>query len=91
MLGDGLQGRQIKVPRVLPIDIVQILLQQFSQNHEVLSVIEELVHVDDAGLIWIAVCFDVPQQLYFIEGLVEVVFVVEDHFQTKSLFLIVRG
>jgi hypothetical protein len=52
------------------------------------AMIEIIVHIDEAGIIWIAVSFYVPQQLDLIQCLIHVIFVVEYHLQAVSLFLV---
>ena len=43
------------------------------------AMIEIIVHVDEAGIIWITVSFYVPQQLDLIQCLIHVIFIIEYH------------
>lgn len=87
LLGNELKSREGEIGWVLFIDIVEILFEQLCEYHQMLPMIKEVVHVDDTGLIWITVSFDISQQLNLVQRLIHVVFVVENHLQTVFLLL----
>lgn len=91
MFADQLELRKGEIGWVLFIGIQQIFLKEFCQDHEMFTVIEEVVHLDQASLIRVAVVFNIPQQLDLVKGLVDVVLVVEDHLQAVSLLLVRRS
>lgn len=70
------------------VGVVEIVFEYFCEYHEVFAVVEEVVHVDEAGLVGAAVGLDVLQQFDLVEGLVHVVFVIQDHLYRVSLLLV---
>lgn len=69
-------------------ELVQVLLQQFRHDEQMLLAVKEINQPQDMMFVGIATRVDVLQQLDFVERLVEEVLVVLDHLQTHQLSFI---
>ena len=80
--GNGKEGL------IFLICYVQIILHQVRFNEKMLPVVEHTFELNKVLLIRVAVCTYVPEDLYFIQGLVKKVLVVHNHLQTRRLPLL---
>lgn len=85
---DHLQLPQGEVLRPCPIGLIEVLLEELSEDHEVLAMVEVVVHGNQAGIVSVAIVPHIAQQLDLVQGLVHVVLIVEDDLQAVALLLI---
>lgn len=76
LLRNHLQLSKREELRFWPIGLIQILLEELSEYHEMLAMVEVIIHIDETSLIGIAVGLDISQQFDLIQCLVHVIFVV---------------
>lgn len=76
LLRNHLQFTKREELRFRPISLIQILLEQLGKYHEMLAMIEVIIHIDETSFIGIAVGLDISQQFDLIQCLVHVIFVV---------------
>lgn len=61
LLGNQLQFAKRKEFWFRSIRFIQIFLEQFSEDHEMLAMVEVIIHVNEASFIRVAVGLDVSQ------------------------------
>jgi hypothetical protein len=88
LFGDGLNSRQGKVLGTSAIGVVEIVLEEFCEDHEMFAMVEVVVHGHEAAFVGVAVSLYQFQQFDLIEGLVQVVLAVQDYLQAESLLLV---
>lgn len=88
LLRNHLQLAKREELRFRPIGLIQIFLEELGEYHEMLAMVEVIIHIDETSFIGIAVGLYISQQFDLIQCLVHVILVVQDHLQAIPLFLV---
>ena len=88
LASDELQLPKGEVLRPSSIGLIEVFLQELSEDHKVLSMVEVVMHGDETGFIGITVVPHIPQQLDLIQGLIQVILIVEDDLEAETLLLV---
>ena len=87
MLGNLFQDRDGKEGGVFSISNIQIISEKIGLNEEMFSMVKYTFDFQQIMFIWVTVCAYVPEDLDFVQCLIEKILIVGDHFEA-SIFLV---
>ena len=65
------------------VGIIEIVLQEFSHNHQMFTVVEKIIKSKKVRFISVTVGRDITKELDFVNGLIKIVLIVFYNFYTK--------